>query len=167
MRIFDFVVLVLTIPTMAASATRPVRIKLDTVPDEYTPTNAVVAEKVSMESFHFEVNPETARARIVVRYVYPDELIYQVDDDKGGPQSTFAQVPGLRYDPKAHTVVYEADGIQTVCAQVQERKGAFGTRLRIENTGHCLVTAEHTRYAEDDGWEIRRFSAIDTYFETH
>jgi len=83
MRSFDFVVLVLTIPTMAASATRPVRIKLDTVPDEY-----------------------------------------------------------------------------------RKLRGAFGTRLRIENTGHCLVTAEHTKHAEDDGWEIRRFSALDTYFET-
>ena len=158
------IVLVLTI-CGAASGTTWKRIKIDTVPDEYTPTDASVREPVSMEAFRFEVNEETARARVVVDYTYPDAIVYAKDDDNRGPQSTIAQIPGLKYLPQAHSVVYEVNGQQTVCAQVQERKGLFGTRVRIKNTGLCRVTAERAKHAEDDGWQIRRFTAIDTYFE--
>jgi hypothetical protein len=151
--------------TEGAASFTPTRIKIDTVPNEYTPTNATVREPVSMGSFHFEVNPETVRARVVVDYTYPDELVYERNDDKGGPQPTIAQIPGLKYDPQAHTIVYEGDGQSTVCANVDERKGIFGKHLKIKNTGSCFVVSEDVKHAEDDGWAMRRFKALDTYFE--
>lgn len=148
-----------------ARAPAVTRIKIDTVPNEYTPMNATVREPVSMQGFHFEVNEETARARVVVDYTYPDELVYEQDDAGRGPQPTISQIPGLKYDPQAHTVVYEGKGKTTVCAIVTEHKGIFGRRLSIRNTGSCLVTSVDQEHREDDGWRIRRYRAIDTYFE--
>lgn len=158
-----FMVLVLASSGLAANGTMPKRIKVATVPDEYTPTNASIREPVSMEDFRFEVNEETARARLVVLYTYPDEIIYAKNDDNGGPQPTIVRIPGLKYLPQAHTVVYEADGRQTVCAHVVEHNGLLGKHFQVKNTGFCRVVAERTKHAEDDGWQIRRFSAIDTF----
>ena len=159
------VVLLLAVPTIAASGTPSARIQIDTVPDEYRPTNYNVQEPVSMSGFHFEVNKETVRARVVVDYTYPDELIYSLDDDGLGPRRSIAQIPGLKYDPEMREIVYEGEGKATVCAKVDDHKGIFGKHLRIKNTGSCIVTAEDTKHAEDDGWSIHRFSAINTYFE--
>jgi len=158
-------ILLCAVPLTAAAATSSTRIKIDTVPNEYTPANVTVREPVSMKGFHFEVNPETVRARVVVDYTYPDEQVYGQDDDAKGPQPTLAQVPGLKYDPQAHTIVYQGEGKSTVCANVEESKGIFGKHLRIKNTGSCVVTSEDAKHAEDDGWSIHRFQAIDTYFE--
>ena len=157
-------VLVLILSGIAAGGTARKRIKIATVPDEYMPSDVPIKEPVSMQDFHFEVNQETVRARIVVNYTYNDYLMYENDDDNGGPQPTIAQIPGLKYLPQTQTVVYEADGKQTVCAQVQQSKGLLGNHLHIKNTGLCTVTAERTKHAEDDGWQIRRISAIDTFF---
>ena len=159
------IILLCAVPLTARGATSFTRIKIDTVSNEYTPANVTVREPVSMKGFHFEVNPETVRARVVVDYTYPDEQVYGQDDDAKGPQPTLAQVPGLKYDPQAHTIVYEGDGKSTVCANVEERKGLFGKHLKIKNTGSCVVTSEDAKHAEDDGWSIHRFQAIDTYFE--
>ena len=43
---------------------------------------------------------------------------------------------------------------------LRERRGIFGVHLDVANTGWCFVTARRIRHAEDDGWEIRRFTAI-------
>lgn len=59
----------------------------------------------------------------------------------------------------------EGEGKATVCANVAEHKGFFGRHFSIKNTGSCVVTSEDLKHAEDDGWSIRRYRAIDTYFE--
>lgn len=140
------------------------KIKIDTVPDEYWPLNVTMREPVSMLDFRFEVNEETVRARVVVDYTYPDELIYGSDDDGRGPQPTIAQIPGLNYEPLTHTIAYEGGGQRTMCANVTQHKGIFGRHLRIKNTGSCVVIAEDVEHREDDGWAIRKYRAIDTYF---
>lgn len=61
--------------------------------------------------------------------------------------------------------MYEGEGKATVCANVTEHKGFFGRHFSIKNTGSCVVTSEDLKRAEDDGWSIRRYRAIDTYFE--
>ena len=157
--------LTVLVPATLAASVPTTRIKIDTVPDEYMPTNVTMREPVSLQEFHFEVNTETKRARVVVGYAYPDELINDRDDDNGGPAPTVKQIPGLDYDAAVHQVVYEANGKRTVCADVVEHKGLFGQRLKIKNTGACTVTAEDVKHAEDDGWAIQHFRAIDTYFE--
>jgi hypothetical protein len=158
-------VLLLAISPNLGPAGQPIRIRLATVPDRYTPTNASVNEPVSMQGFHFEVNPETVRARLVVEYTYPDQIVYQKGDDNRGPQPTIVQLPGLKYVPEKHAVVYEGAKRQTVCAQVRAGKGILHHGLHIRNTGACTVTSEDAKHAEDDGWQIRRFTAIDTYLE--
>jgi hypothetical protein len=151
----------LAIPVSANS-----RIRIDTVPSEYTPENSPTnIEPVSMSSYHFEVNEETRRARLVVEYTYPDQLIYGQDDDTRGPQSTVVQLPGLTYDATAHAVVYDSNGTEAVCAIVSEHDGLLGHHLKVKNTGACTVSAVVANHAEDDGWSIHRFRAIDTYLE--
>ncbi len=153
---------------LQVSADPPVtRIRIDKVPNEYWPVNVTIREPVSMRDFYFEINEETVRARVVVEYTYPDELVYGPDDDGRGPRPTVTQIPGLNYDPLAHTVVYEGEGRRTVCANVVEHKGIFGRRLSIRNTGSCVVITEDVEHREDDGWSIRRYRAIDAYFEVH
>ncbi|HWF91888.1 MAG TPA: hypothetical protein VN684_06370 [Terriglobales bacterium] len=142
-----------------------IRIRIDTVPDHYSPTDATINEPVSMQDFHFEVNPETRRARIVVDYSYPDEFMYERNDDNRGPKPTIAQIPGLKYDVVDQQVVYWANGKISVCANVEDHKGIFGRHLRVKSTGVCTVKVEDVKHAKDDGWAIRRFKAIDTYFE--
>lgn len=155
--------LALGVPVFASS-----RIKIDTVPSDYTPINSPTSrEPVSMSSYHFEVNEETGRARLVVEYTYPDQLIYGRDDDALGPPSTIVQLPGLTYDAAARAVVYESNGARDVCATVDVRDGLFGHRLKVKNTGDCVVSAVVANHAEDDGWSIHHFQALDTYLEVH
>ncbi len=118
-----------------------------------------------MSSYHFEVNEETGRARLVVEYTYPDQMIYEQNDDARGPRPTVAQLPGLVYDAAAHAVVYESNGTRDVCATVDVHDGLFGRHIKIKNTGACRVSAVVANHAEDDGWSLHHFRAIDTYFE--
>ncbi|HEX4076839.1 MAG TPA: hypothetical protein VHX49_15675 [Candidatus Acidoferrales bacterium] len=156
-----FLSLPLALPAFASS-----RIKIDTVPSEYTPENSPTnTEPVSISSYHFEVNEETGRARLVVDYTYPDELIYGPNDDALGPPSTVARLPGLTYDAAAHAVIYESNGARDVCATVDVRQGLFGRHIKVKNTGACTVSAVVANHAEDDGWSIHHFRAIDTYLD--
>ena len=156
-----FVALAAAIPVSANS-----RVKIDTVPSEYAPIESPTnREPVSLSSFHFEVNQETGRARVVAIYTYPDQMTYGPDDDAGGPRSTIVQLPGLTYDAAAHAVVYDSNGTKSVCATVNEQSGLFGHHLKVKNTGACTVTTNVASHAEDTGWDIRRYRAIDTYFE--
>jgi hypothetical protein len=163
-RSFSMAVLVtmaLAVPAFADS-----RVKIDTVPSEYAPINSPTnREPVSMSGYHFEVNEETGRARVVVDYTYPDELIYGPNDDAGGPHPTVIQLPGLKYDAAAHAVVYDSNGTRDVCATVHRRRGLFGRHLAVKSTGACTVFAVVADHAEDDGWSIHRFRALDAYFE--
>lgn len=153
---------------VAVPASANSRIKVDTVPSEYAPINSPTnREPVTMSSYHFEVNPETSRARLVVVYTYPDQMTYGPDDDAGGPRPTVVQIPGLTYDAGAHAVVYNSNGTRDVCATVKERTGLFGHGLQVKTTGACTVTALVANHAEDTGWDIHRSRAIDTYFEAH
>jgi hypothetical protein len=155
------VALAFAIPVSANS-----KIQIDTVPSEYIPINSPTnRETVSLSSFHFEVNQETGRARVVVEYTYPDQMTYGPADDAGGPRPTIAQLPGLTYDAAAHAVVYDSSGTKTVCATVSEQSGLFGHHLRVRSTGACTVTTNVANHAVDTGWDIRRFRAVDTYFE--
>jgi hypothetical protein len=160
---YALVILMLLVPLAYAGA----KVKIATVPEEFTPNAGPgLPEPVSMSSYYFEVNLETSRARVVIDYTYRNQAVFE-GDDAHGPSPTYAQLPGLTYDASAHAVVYRQDGESTVCATVQQSRGLFGPRLKVTSTGKCFVTAETTKHAEDNGWSIRRFSAIDTYFETH
>jgi hypothetical protein len=155
--------LALAVPVSANS-----RVKIDTVPSEYAPIESPTnSETVSLSSFHFEVNQETDRARVVAIYTYPDQMTYGPDDDAGGPRPTIVQLPGLSYDAAAHAVVYDSNGTKAVCATVAERAGLLRHHLKIKSTGACIVKTVLADHSEDTGWDIHRFSALDTYFEVH
>ncbi len=153
------------VTAMAPPPAPKAKVKIDSVPDEYMPTTMTALQPVSMQDFHFEVEPETLRARIVVDYTYPNENMLGPDDSKGGPPETKAELPGLTYDTTNHAIVYEANGNRTVCAQADEHKGLFGKHFTIKNTGACTVTAKEANQAVDDGWKIHHGRALDTYFE--
>jgi len=156
-------VLSLLLVPLACAGTK---VKIATVPEEFTPNGAPgLPEPVSMSSYYFEVNLETGRARVVVDYTYRNQAAYE-SDDAHGPNPTYAQLSGLTYDASTHAVVYRQNGESTVCATVQQSRGLFGPRLKVTSTGKCFVTAETNKHAEDNGWSIRHFRAIDTYFET-
>ncbi|HSS99348.1 MAG TPA: TolC family protein [Terriglobales bacterium] len=139
------------------------RIKIDSVPDQYMPSNMSMFQPVSVQTFRFEVDPPTHRVRIVVYYTYPNENMLGKDDSQGGPQHTTAVVPGLEYDAESHTVVYQTNGTRTVCAQAEEH----GKHIKVKNTRTCTVTAEEVNHTQDDGWKIHRGNMLDTYFEVH
>lgn len=152
----------------AVSVSANSRIKIGTVPSEYAPINSPTnREPVSLSSYRFEVEPQTGRARVVVEYTYPDQMTFGPDDDSGGPASTIVQLPALRYDAGAHAVVYDSNGTKSVCATVDERSGPFGHHLKVKNTGACTVSVVAADHTEDTGWNLRRFSALDTYLEIH
>ncbi len=154
-----------TVTAMALPPAPRTKVKIDSVPDEYMPTTMTALQPVSMQDFHFEVEPETLRVRIVVDYTYPNENMLGPDDSKGGPPQTVAQLPDLKYEGDTHTIVYDAGEKKVICARVEEAKGVFGRHLKVKNTGACTVTAEDTNHAEDDGFKVRRKRAVDTYFE--
>src|SRR5262245_57908217 len=95
------------------------KVKIATVPSMFTPyAGSGEPERVSMSGFYFEVNQETKRARVVVDYTYPDDVM-DSGYDGHRPSPTYARVRGLRYDPAAHSIVYN-DGREKpgVCAVV-------------------------------------------------
>jgi len=101
------------------------------------------------------------------QYTYPDQMTHGPDDDAGGPRSTVVQLPELRYDSAAHAVVFDSNGARSVCATANGRSTIFGHQLKARNTGACTVAAVAADHAEDTGWDIHRFRAIDIYFEVH
>lgn len=152
----------LTLPTPSYGNTS---IRIDSVSPEYTPTAGPgLPEPVSIASYSFEVQKETGRARVVVEYSYPDQPIFGLEGGVG-PPPTLAQVPGLIYDLAANAVVYIGDGRRTVCATVQQRKVLLYEKSIVKSTGACLVISHVVDHAEDDGWRIRRFRAIDVFLE--
>jgi hypothetical protein len=150
----------IAIPSWADS---PIRI--GSVSPTYTPTaGAEMPQQVSMEDFSFQIEPETGRARIVIDYTYPDRSNFEFEGG-AGPQPTFVQLPGLRYDAAARTVVYDQGGKKSVCARVRDRKILFWKSTSVQTTGACIVTSRVTTHTEDDGWRIRHISTLDTFLE--
>jgi hypothetical protein len=135
------------------------KIKIDTVAATYTPQDYNRSERVRVSSYHFEVNPQRNRTRLVVIYTYRDQITYGSGDGKGGPPPTTVEIPGLTYDANAHAIVYEAASTKAVCATVHEKDARH---LEIKNTGSCTVTAVLAEHP--DSWDNDKHSALDTYF---
>lgn len=151
----------------AISADCATRVKLDSISPEYPPTAGVeMPEPVSMQSFAFEINKQTQRARIVVDYTYPDQLAFGAEGGRG-PEPTIVQLPGLKYDSESNAVVYDTDGRKTVCATVRQRKFLFWKSVSVAATGSCVVTSALTDHTDDNGWSISHVRTIDTYLEIH
>jgi hypothetical protein len=150
----------------AVPANADPKIKIDTLPAEYTPYLSSLHEPVSMRSFHFEISEETGRARIVAQYTYPDTMTAGAYDP-GGPRPAVVQIPGLSYDAKDHTVVYDSDGKRTVCAVVKESRNFWSHGTSVKSTGACTVATESGNVTVDDGWDIHHVQVLNTYFEVH
>jgi hypothetical protein len=157
---------ILAVLAVATQVSANTAVKIDSVPYEYPLVNSITnREPISISSYRFEVEPETGRARIVVEYTYPDQMIYGGDDPLRGPQSSLAQIPGLKYDPARHAVIFDGEGTKAVCANVTERQGLFGRHLKVTNTGECSVGAVPSIHTVDTGWNLIRVRALDTFLE--
>ena len=133
--------------TMAAaaapSANRPkaaTAVRIDTVADRY-----------ELQSFSFEVSPETGKAEIRLRYDYPLARIAGGDSEHA-PDARVATVPGLRYDESARAIVYDNGATRTTCAT------ASHDNLQMKRTGACVVVTHRDRA----GGEL---NTLDTWFE--
>jgi hypothetical protein len=157
-----FLALAFAIPAWADA-----KIKIDTVPATYTPSNYNRSERVRVSSYHFEVNEELGRARVIVIYTYRDQITYATDDAKGGPKPTTVEVPGLTYDAKTHAVVYDSGGTKAVCATVPDKGGATGHPQEAKNTGGCTVTAVVGEHVDDKAWETNPHAALDIFLNVH
>jgi len=162
-RFVPFVVVV--IAGMAAPSWAESQIRIASVAPEYRPTaGPEMPEPVSMQSYSFQVEPLTRRARVVIDYTYPDQAAFGMDGG-AAPQPTMAQLPGLKYDATSKTVVYEAGGKRTVCATVRDHKSFFRKSLAVRPTGACAVTSRLVEHMADNGWSISQFPTVDTFFE--
>jgi hypothetical protein len=152
--------------TVATQASANTAVKVDSIPYEYMLVSSITnREPVSVSSYHFELEPETCRARVVVEYTYPDQMIYGGGDPLRGPQPSFAQIPGLKFDAAAHAVIFDGDGTKVGCANVTEYGGLFGQHRKVTNTGECSVTAVPSIHTVDTGWKLIRVRALDTFLE--
>jgi hypothetical protein len=150
---------------LGGSLQRGTKIRIGTVPSEYTPTaGPEYPEPVSMADYSFQVNTETNRVRIVVRYTYPDQQIF-ASDGGVGPRPTKAQIPGLKYDSESKTIIYRVNGRTTACGNLETRKTLLRTRQVVKPTGLCVVSSDLTDSFVDDGYRIHRFRLLETYFE--
>jgi len=160
-----FIPLVVMIAAMAAPSWAQSGAKIASVAPEYRPTaGPEMPEPVSMQSYSFEVEPQTGRARVVIDYTYPDQAAFGMDGG-AGPEPTMAQLPALKYDAAAKTVVYETGGKRTVCAKVRDRKSLFRKGWAVTPTGACTVTSRLVEHMADNGWSISQFPTVDTFFE--
>jgi len=150
---------------LALMAGAPVlgRTKIVTIPAEYTPPVSAFSEPVNVEGYHFEVNRDATRARVVVEYGYPDELYEISIGYVGGLSATRVQLPGLRWDPEEHAVVYQAGDKETKCAVA---RGTPGSHFRLRNTGACTVSTTAAILKSDDGWNVRSLKGLDVWLDT-
>jgi hypothetical protein len=122
-------------PANAATAVR-----IDTVADRY-----------ELQSFSFEVSPETGKAEIRLQYDYPLARIAGNDSEQA-PDPKVTALPGLRYDEAVHAIVYDDGATHTTCAT------ASRDNLHMRRTGACFV---FTRRAGAGGVS----NTLDTWFE--
>ena len=151
---------------LALPAQADTRTKITTVSAEYTPLKSSFSEPVSVAGYHFEVNADASRARVVVDYEYRDQWAHMQDNESAGDpglEPGLVQLPGLTWDPTARAVVYEAQGKRTLCAV----QGKPGKEHELKNTGACTVTATASIVDLDDGWEVHHAKALDIWLNAH
>jgi hypothetical protein len=150
---------------LALPARSGTRLKIASVPTEYTPTAGPgLPEPVSMQGFYFEVEERSGRARLVVNYAYPDQPVFGLEGGSG-PEPSIVQIPGLRYNADERAVVYQNPNKTVICASVKSRKFLFWKRLAITPTGACTVSSQSRNHAKDNGWSGYNNHSVDTFFE--
>ncbi len=110
-----------------------------------------VADRYELQSFSFEVSPDTGNAEIRLQYDYPLARIAGGDGEHA-PDSRVTTIPGLRYDKSAHAIVYDRGATRTTCAT------ASGDNLHMKRTGACVVVT----HRDATGGE---FNTLETWFE--
>ena len=141
----------------AADATK---IKIGSVPAEVSPYSGTQPARIAMQSFKFEANTKSSRARVVVEFRF--EHLIGEPENPHGPAPSYLQPEGLVYDAASNSVIFTQGSSRTVCAKVEE--GRSGTKVR--NTGNCSVSSAVTSKAEDNGWNIGTSRVIEIFLET-
>jgi len=151
--------------SMSVHASDVVKIKIGSVPLDFAPwSGSLLTEPLSVQSFRFEVNSQTERARVVVEYAYDRQQTY-VDQDGLYPAPSAILIPGLLYDSASKAVVYNAGNQRITCGIFQMRKGMFGARGHVESTGTCEITSAAVNRTWDDGWTIHQIRSLDLFLE--
>jgi hypothetical protein len=123
-----------------------------------------VADKYTVQNVSFEVNTETKRAGIRLEYVYPPELVGEVDG-YWVPLPKTVVVPNLTYDAASRAVIYN-DGVKTTTCAVAAGQRVLLWKIAImKPTGDCVVSSRLTIHERDNGWSIDHPRTMDTYLE--
>jgi hypothetical protein len=155
----------LAVATIARMTAAESQVKIARAAPGYRPTAGPEApEPVSMRRFFFEGEPATGRARVVIDYTYPDQTAFGKDVG-AGPEPTMAQFPGRKYDAVGKTVVYQSAGKRIVRATVRGQNSFFRKSAAVKPTDACGVTSRLVEHMAGNGWSIRRFPTVDTFFE--
>ena len=90
----------------------------------------------------FAINADLGRAWVNLRF----------DEVGDGPAyyDERVQVEGLSYNSTTNQIILDAEGTQTVCANV--KINFFGTH--IKNTGKCTFAKKHYNVKVDNGYEV-------------
>jgi hypothetical protein len=113
-----------------------------------------IAARYELQSFSFEVSPETGSAEIRLEYDYPLARIAGNDTERA-PETKVVTIPGLSYDESAHAVVFDDGATRTTCATESRHK------LHMKRTGACIV-ATHRAGNDESGSGL---NSLDTWFE--
>jgi hypothetical protein len=144
--------LLFVLAALGAQTLRATEVQIGSVPAEYTMTFAA-----------FQIDAETQRARVVLRYTWPD---YVTGGDTGpGLHSVPVQIQGLRYDASSRQVVYSAGNEEAVCATVRQRRFLLWTWASVSPTGECVVNSRRIPHVEDTRWNLQRREMTDTFLD--
>jgi hypothetical protein len=162
-----FLVSIFLLVSVSIQASDVVKLKIGSIPLDFAPWNgSLLTEPLSVQSFRFEVNNQSRRARVVVEYAYDRQQTY-VDQEGRYPDPSAILIPGLIFDPLNNAVVYNAGNRRITCGIFRTRKGIFGARSHVESTGACEITSAAVNRTWDDGWTIHRMRDLDLFLEIH
>jgi hypothetical protein len=138
---------------LTGATTAPPAVRIDSIADKY-----------ALQTFSFEVSPDTRNAGILLEYIYPPARLGGDDSDRG-PDPRAIILPGLTYDETTRAIIYDDGTTRTTCATETDRRILFWKSAHMKPTGACIVTTRLTHHANNDGWRINRFNTLDAWFE--
>jgi hypothetical protein len=110
----------------------PVEVAVEPVPSHMEDAVVTTSFQTALE------NPDSEHAWVEVSLYESDGF-----DQRGETRIIREQVPGLKYDPESHQVVYEAEGkSRVVCAREVDHGFLFFHSKSIEATGNCKLNSE-------------------------
>jgi hypothetical protein len=109
----------------------------------------VRANDHDMVKTKFNVNEKLGRAWVEVSLIEISDEEYDLADQLR------LKVNGLTYDMNTQEIVYNNNGKNVVCAQMQTSRSWLGIKTsKLVNTGSCVIGYKNSEESYDDGFYI-------------